>query len=180
MAFKRLLTCVHRRIVVKNFGGWRNFTAWLTVLLVLVYLLDNYVLPEAGQHRYSSKHIIATVPSVDNLVGDLPVPSVKMDAPAEPAKEAEKQCGLDAACPQGKIAYWVQSGQGVSGQATICFNGIYAVSAEKANSQRGINMVIVDVFFSRLKFTDVSHDQCHVTQAGLGLVGAPGRCLGSA
>ena len=28
--------------------------------------------------------------------------------------------------------------------------------------------------------TDVSHDQCHVTQAGVGLVGAPGRHLGSA
>ena len=28
--------------------------------------------------------------------------------------------------------------------------------------------------------TDVSHDQCHVTQAGVGLVGAPGRRLGSA
>ena len=27
--------------------------------------------------------------------------------------------------------------------------------------------------------TDVSHDQCHVTQAGVGLVGAPGRRLGS-
>ena len=24
--------------------------------------------------------------------------------------------------------------------------------------------------------TDVSHDQCHVTQAGAGLVGAPGQC----
>ena len=28
--------------------------------------------------------------------------------------------------------------------------------------------------------TDVSHDQCHVTQAGVGLVGAPGQRLGSA
>ena len=28
--------------------------------------------------------------------------------------------------------------------------------------------------------TDVSHDQCHVTQAGVGLVGAPGKRLGSA
>ena len=28
--------------------------------------------------------------------------------------------------------------------------------------------------------TDVSHYQCHVTQAGVGLVGAPGRRLGSA
>ena len=26
----------------------------------------------------------------------------------------------------------------------------------------------------------VTHDQCHVTQAGVGLVGAPGRRLGSA
>ena len=28
--------------------------------------------------------------------------------------------------------------------------------------------------------TDVSHDQCHVTQAGVGLVGAPGQRLSSA
>ena len=28
--------------------------------------------------------------------------------------------------------------------------------------------------------TDVSHDQCHVTQAGVGLVGAPDQRLGSA
>ena len=28
--------------------------------------------------------------------------------------------------------------------------------------------------------TDVSHDQCHVTQAGVGLVGAPGQRLDSA
>ena len=28
--------------------------------------------------------------------------------------------------------------------------------------------------------TDVSHDQCHVTQAGAGLVGGPGQRLGSA
>ena len=28
--------------------------------------------------------------------------------------------------------------------------------------------------------TDASHDQCHVTQAGVGLVGAPGQRLGSA
>ena len=28
--------------------------------------------------------------------------------------------------------------------------------------------------------TDVSHDQCHVTHAGVGLVGAPGQRLGSA
>ena len=27
--------------------------------------------------------------------------------------------------------------------------------------------------------TDVSHDQCHVTQAGVGLVGSPGQRLGS-
>ena len=28
--------------------------------------------------------------------------------------------------------------------------------------------------------TDVSHDQCHVTQAGIGLVGVPGQRFGSA
>ena len=36
----------------------------------------------------------------------------------------EKQCGLDVACPPDKIAYWLRSGQGVNGQATICFDGI--------------------------------------------------------
>ena len=32
----------------------------------------------------------------------------------------------------------------------------------------------------QIEVTDVSHDQSHVTKAGVGLVGAPGRRLGSA
>ena len=54
----------------------------LTVVSTLIFTTNMFLFVSD-----SSKHIIATVPSVDNLVGDLPVPSAKMDAPAEPAKE---------------------------------------------------------------------------------------------
>ena len=30
-------------------SGWRNFAAWLMMLLVLIYVLDNYVLPDSRQ-----------------------------------------------------------------------------------------------------------------------------------
>ncbi|KAK2188792.1 hypothetical protein NP493_121g03002 [Ridgeia piscesae] len=74
----------------------------------------------------SSRQVTATSLGMGNVVGDLQ----KTYAPV--VKEPDK------------IAYWLRSGQGVNGQATICFDGIYAVSADKGNSQRGINMVIVD------------------------------------
>ena len=44
------------------------------------------------------------------------------------------------------------------------------------------DLYISTVSSSLLQLTevmDVPHDQCHVTQAGVGLVGAPGQRLGS-
>lgn len=67
--------------MVSTVWGRPTLSQTLTIVSTLIFTTFLFV-------SDSSKHIIATVPSVDNLVGDLPVPSVKMDAPAEPAKEA--------------------------------------------------------------------------------------------
>ncbi|CAH1783634.1 unnamed protein product [Owenia fusiformis] len=104
-----------RRLIIRYFGGVKNFLIWVSCVVLTIYLIDTWLL---------------TQDRIDNYVRS--------------ATPAPKKCGLDKGCEAGTYAYYIKSGEGKDIGPTICFEDEYLMTPKSGNTGRGINMVVID------------------------------------
>lgn len=120
------LARLFRRIILRNFGGYKKFVLFVSVIFMVLYIAKSIFMTQNVTAAQQDSE-------VENVTVSDDVTTIQPNS----------VCGVSESCPTGRLRFYILSGYRTSKPPRICFNGKDYIGTSAVNG-RGVSIVVID------------------------------------